>query len=122
MEPGAVVPIRGNQNYLLLVLPDLAQSLRKIREDKEQVILVAPYWPNPTWFSELVPLVTAPPWPIPLRKDLLSQGRGTLWHPRPDLWNLHVAPGRDEVGLSTLPPAVVATITSARASRDMSMR
>ncbi|XDV35093.1 hypothetical protein PO909_005124 [Leuciscus waleckii] len=27
-----------------------------------------------------------------------------------------VAPGRDEVGLSTLPPAVVATITSARAS------
>ncbi len=29
-------------------------------------------------------------WPIPLRKDLLSQRRGTLWHPRPDLWKLHV--------------------------------
>ncbi len=26
----------------------------------------------------------------PLRKDLLSQGLGTIWHPRPDLWNLHV--------------------------------
>ncbi|KAL0157227.1 hypothetical protein M9458_048473, partial [Cirrhinus mrigala] len=25
-----------------------------------------------------------------LRKDLLSQGMGTIWHPRPDLWNLHV--------------------------------
>ncbi|KAG1927500.1 hypothetical protein F2P79_024219 [Pimephales promelas] len=35
-------------------------------------------------------LATAPPWPIPLRKDLLSQRRGTLWHPRSDLWRLHV--------------------------------
>ncbi len=35
-------------------------------------------------------LATAPPWCIPLRKDLLSQGLGTIWHPRPDLWNLHV--------------------------------
>ncbi len=23
-------------------------------------------------------------------KDLLSQGLGTIWHPRPDFWNLHV--------------------------------
>ncbi len=35
-------------------------------------------------------LATAPPWPIPLRKDLFFQRRGTLWHPRPDLWKLHV--------------------------------
>ncbi len=27
---------------------------------------------------------------IPLRRDLLSQRGGTLWHPRPDLWNLYV--------------------------------
>ncbi|XP_048042482.1 uncharacterized protein LOC125266037 [Megalobrama amblycephala] len=33
---------------------------------------------------------TAPPWPIPLRKDPLTQIQGTLWHPHPDLWNLHV--------------------------------
>ncbi len=66
------------------------QTLCKIREDEEQVLLVAPYWPNRTWFPELMLLATAPPWPIPLRKDLLSQRRGTLWHPRPDLWKLHV--------------------------------
>ncbi len=47
-------------------------------------------WPTRTWFSELIFLVTAPPWHIPLRKDLLSQGLGTIWHPHPDLWNLHV--------------------------------
>ncbi len=68
----------------------LAQTLCKVREDEEQVLLVAPFWPTRTWFPELILLATAPPWCIPLRKDLLSQGLGTIWHPRPDLWNLHV--------------------------------
>ncbi|XDV15586.1 hypothetical protein PO909_015637 [Leuciscus waleckii] len=81
---------RGLRTYAFPPVSLLAQTLRKIREDEEQVILVAPYWHNRTWFPELVLLATAPPWPIPLRKDLLSHGRGTLWHPRPDLWNLHV--------------------------------
>ncbi|KAI2668058.1 ORF V: Enzymatic polyprotein [Labeo rohita] len=39
--------------------------------------------PLGTWFSDLVLLASAPPWRIPLRKDLLSQGKGTIWHPRP---------------------------------------
>ncbi|KAI2655010.1 ORF V: Enzymatic polyprotein [Labeo rohita] len=68
----------------------LAQTLYKIREDEEQVLLVAPYWPTRTWFPDLISLAAAPPWKIPLRRDLLSQGMGTIWHPRPDLWNLHV--------------------------------
>ncbi|KAL0149160.1 hypothetical protein M9458_055592, partial [Cirrhinus mrigala] len=34
-------------------------------EDKEQVQLVAPYWPTRTWFANLMLLVTAPPWKIP---------------------------------------------------------
>ncbi|KAL0194781.1 hypothetical protein M9458_008353, partial [Cirrhinus mrigala] len=68
----------------------LAQTLCKIREDEEQVLLVAPYWPTRTWFPDLISLAAAPPWKIPLRRDLLSQGMGTIWHPRPDLWNLHV--------------------------------
>ncbi|KAI2648413.1 ORF V: Enzymatic polyprotein [Labeo rohita] len=41
------------------------------------------------------------------RQDLLSQGKGTIWHPRPDLWNLS--------DLSGLPQAVIDTITQARA-------
>ncbi len=32
----------------------LAQTLCKIREEEEQVLLVAPYWPNRTWFPELM--------------------------------------------------------------------
>ncbi len=68
----------------------LTQTLCKVREDEEQVLLVAPYWLTQTWFPELILLTTAPPWRIPLRKDLLSQGLGTIWHWRPDLWNLHL--------------------------------
>ncbi len=64
----------------------LAQTLCKIREDEEQILLVVPYWPTRTWFPELMLLVTAPPWQIPLRKDLLTQRQGILWHPHPDLW------------------------------------
>ncbi len=81
---------RGLRKYAFPPVSLLAQTLCKIREDEEQVLLVAPYWPNRTWFPELMLLATGPPWPIPLRKDLLSQRRGTLWHPRPDLWKLHV--------------------------------
>ncbi|KAK9962358.1 hypothetical protein ABG768_007728 [Culter alburnus] len=39
-------------------------------EDEEQVLMVAPYWPTQTWFSDLMLLTSAPPWQIPLRKDL----------------------------------------------------
>ncbi len=61
-------------------------------------------------------LETAPPWLVPLRKDLLSQRRGTLWHPRPDLWKLPcLVPGRDAEVLGDLPPEVLNTIASARA-------
>ncbi len=56
----------------------LAQTLCKVKEDEEQVLLVATFWPTRTWFPELILLATAPPWHIPLRKDLLSQGLGTI--------------------------------------------
>ncbi len=81
---------RGLRKYAFPPVSLLAQTLCKVRKDEEQVLLVAPYWPNRTWFPELMLLATAPPWQIPLRRDLLSQRGGTLWHPRPDLWNLHV--------------------------------
>ncbi len=53
--------------------PGPKSSRKSIRpsEDEEQVLLVAPHWPTRTWFPELISLATAPPWRIPLRKDLL---------------------------------------------------
>ncbi len=81
---------RALRKYAFPPVSLLTQTLCKLREDEEQVLLVAPHWPTRTWFPELISLTTAPPWRIPLRKDFLSQGLGTIWHPRPDLWNLHV--------------------------------
>lgn len=42
--------------------------------------------------AEMASLLSAAPWPIPLRRDLLSQAGGTIWHPQPELWNLVVWP------------------------------
>ncbi|XP_056608266.1 uncharacterized protein LOC130425869 [Triplophysa dalaica] len=68
--------------------------LCKIREETATVILVAPFWPNQPWFPDLSELLTAPPWRIPLRRDLLSQANGTIFHPSPQLWSLHAWPLR----------------------------
>ncbi len=71
---------RALRKYAFPPVSLLAQTLCKLREDEEQVLLVAPHWPTRTWFPELISLATAPPWHIPLRKDILSQGLGTIWH------------------------------------------
>ncbi|KAL0190728.1 hypothetical protein M9458_013426, partial [Cirrhinus mrigala] len=44
----------------------------------DEVLLVVPYWLTQTSFLELMLL------------DLLTQRGGTLWHPHPELWKLHV--------------------------------
>jgi ribonuclease HI len=72
----------------------LPTVLCKIREEKASVILVAPNWPNQPWFADMMELLVDSPWEIPLRRDLLSQANGTVWHPNPGLWNLHVWPLR----------------------------
>lgn len=51
-----------------------------------------PPWQNQSWFPELTQLLSAAPWPIPLRNDLLSQAKGMIWHPQPELWALHLWP------------------------------
>ncbi len=71
--------------YLLLyAFPPITlilQIIRRIREQKHRVLLVGPLWRNQHWFSELACLLTAAHWPIPLRRDLLSQANRTIWHP-----------------------------------------
>ncbi len=54
---------RALRKYAFPPVSLLAQTLCKLREDEEQVLLVAPHWPTRTWFPELISLATAPPWP-----------------------------------------------------------
>ncbi len=82
-------------NLLLYAFPPIAllpQVFRRVREQGHKVLLVAPLWRNQPWLSELTQLLSAAPWPVPLRRDLLSQANGTIWHPRPELWALHLWP------------------------------
>ncbi len=68
----------------------LLQVLRRVREQRRKLILIAPLWRNQSWVSELFQLLKSAPWPILLRQDLLSQANGTIWHPLPELCALHV--------------------------------
>ncbi|CAM4634692.1 unnamed protein product [Leuciscus chuanchicus] len=108
---------RGLRKYAFPPVSLLAQTLRKIREDEEQVILVAPVLAQP----HLVPRTSTPrdstSLANPSEEGPAFSGTGHPMAPSSrSLEPPRVAPGWDEAGLSTLPPAVVATITSARAS------
>ncbi|XP_077107227.1 uncharacterized protein LOC143764961 [Ranitomeya variabilis] len=73
----------------LILLPTV---IRKIREDRAHVILIAPFWPKRPWFSWLRIMSISDPWILPEDQDLLSQGpfnhpqvkglRLTAWHLR----------------------------------------
>ncbi len=75
--PGARMPWPTNGSafllYALLPVALLPQLLRRVREQWHKLILIAPLWRNQPWVSELFQLLKAAPWPIPLRRDLLSQ-------------------------------------------------
>lgn len=79
----------------IVLLPGV---LGRVQQDGISLLLVAPYWPARVWFSDIIALLAGPPWQIPLRRDLLSQAGGTIFHPQPELWKLWVWPLR---GLST---------------------
>ncbi|XP_048030341.1 uncharacterized protein LOC125257733 [Megalobrama amblycephala] len=68
--------------------------LERVRRDQVRLILIAPRWPGRVWFSDLVSILDGSPWEIPVRRDLLSQAGGTIFHPRPELWNLWAWPLR----------------------------
>ncbi len=107
---------RGLRKYAFPPVSLLAQTLCKIREEEEQILLVAPYWP--TWL--LVPRADAPR-DSPSLADSSEEGStdsemGHLVAPasRP-LETSCLVPGWDAEVLGDLPQEVVDTITSARA-------
>lgn len=57
-------------NLLLYAFPPIAlipQVIRRVREQGHKVLLVALLWRNQHWVAELYRLLSAAPWPIPLR-------------------------------------------------------
>ena len=75
---------------LLYAFPPLAlipPFLERVRTQRLTAILIAPGWG--VWRSEITPLLYDRPWCLPVRRDLLTQAKGEIFHPRPedlDLW------------------------------------
>ncbi len=80
-------------NVSLYVFPPIKlipAVLFRVKVSSARLLLIAPFWPSQTWFSEITPLLYRPPWEIPIRQDLLSQLQGRIWHPQKELWKLWV--------------------------------
>lgn len=45
---------------------------------------------QPAMVSRADGIIGGLPWAVSLRRNLLSQARGTIWHPSTELWNLYV--------------------------------
>ncbi len=78
--------------YAFPLIALLPQVIRRVRDTKCTLLLVAPLWRNQVWFLEMIKLLSATLWSIPLRRDLLSQAQGKIWHPQPELWSPDVWP------------------------------
>ncbi|KAJ1168361.1 hypothetical protein NDU88_000287 [Pleurodeles waltl] len=75
--------------YAFPPIPLIPRVLRKIRQDRAQVILIALDWPRRVWYSDLLQLSLCPPLRLPLRADLLSQSQGQVLHPNLQSLHLH---------------------------------
>ncbi|XP_041446270.1 uncharacterized protein LOC121403038 [Xenopus laevis] len=72
--------------YVFPPLPMLPRVLKKLKQSRATVIVVAPFWPRRTWFSDLQELSVAPPVRLDGRPDLLQQG--PIAHHNPGLFAL----------------------------------
>ncbi|KAJ1116790.1 hypothetical protein NDU88_004996 [Pleurodeles waltl] len=79
----------GQLLYAFPPIPLIPRVLRKIRQDRALVILIAPDWPRRVWYSDLLQLSMCPPLRLPFRADLLSQSQGQVLHPNLQSLHLH---------------------------------
>ncbi len=50
--------------YVFTPVKLIPAVLCRVKESGVRLLLVAPFWPSQTWFSELIPLLYRPPWEI----------------------------------------------------------
>ena len=66
--------LAGEVNVHVSSIPPAQQIIQKLRSTQAaEVILIAPWWPNRSWFPHLLPLCVEHPLCFPYRPDLLSQ-------------------------------------------------
>ncbi|XP_034564504.1 uncharacterized protein LOC117830473 [Notolabrus celidotus] len=79
-------------DVLLYAFPPLSlisPTLARVRQQSLSLILIAPQWTSKHWVAEITQILADEPWPLPIRRDLLTQAHGEIYHPHPDriaLW------------------------------------
>ena len=72
----------GLQAYAFPPWSILPQVLAKLRASKDATLtLIAPYWPQHPWFTDLLQMSVAPPVVLPNHPDLLFQPRSRQRYP-----------------------------------------
>jgi hypothetical protein len=66
--------------------------LKALNDQVHSLILIAPRWPNRTWFPLLLQHLFQDPILLPLLPNLLTQQTGRLWHPNPGVLSLAAWP------------------------------
>ena len=67
----------------------IAAVLEKIRQHQCRIVLIAPFWPQQQWFSELLLLLVSAPVRLPLIPRLLTQSKGRFVHQNLPILDLH---------------------------------
>ncbi len=67
--------------YPIALLPGV---LERVSRDRVLLLLIAG-WPGRVWFPDLISLLYGPPLELPIRRDLLSQAGGSIFHPQLEL-------------------------------------
>ena len=63
--------------------------LEKIRQHQCRIVLIAPFWPQQQWFSELLLLLVSAPIRLPLMPRPLTQSKGRFVHQNLPILDLH---------------------------------
>ncbi len=72
---GFAHPLPNVSLYAFPPIKLIPAVLCRVKVSGARLLLIAPFWPSQTWFSDLTTLLYRPPWEIPIRWDLLSQLR-----------------------------------------------
>ncbi len=75
----------------------ISPTLYRVREEGLQLILIAQRWPGKYWLAEIMHILYEDPWSLPLRRDLLSQAEGEIFHPHPERLALWAWPGSGSI-------------------------
>ncbi len=85
--------------------------LERVCRDQVLLLLIAPRWPGRVWFPDLISHLGGP-----VRRDLLSQAGGSIFHPQPELLKQWAWPLKGpQLIESGLPTEVVENILHSRA-------